>query len=303
MARVTEYSIREVSEQVKRSAKQQSCSPLVKKRKHAQGVNSEADLSKSGVLKELENEPKASKTSDEEGTESKADDLTSDNSAIVSFAEPTVVSSRRRTKQGAPQWSLRKITIHKCLHERLLKFLVCSEHDIEKFAEKMDHCMNSVPIIIVPNTCESLVGIFNIKYLLQDLKFERNVERPYFIDRPSMIIHRPHSDGSSSPYQICDDPWTLTTREWLRVVAAFTYGHPSQFTGWPCKGDPSVIFRKICGFHVKYSGVPVPEGVEKQKVFIIEVNRNDRTKDMATLSKIWKIIDFNMSKNMSKLSF
>lgn len=73
-----------------------------------------------------------------------------------------------------------------------------------------------------------------------------------------------------------------------RVVAVFAQGKQWQFKDWPFGyGNPSEIFSKVKGFHLKMSGIPSDPNISKWSVSIIELDQHKRHLDRARLLSFW----------------
>ncbi|KAJ8299987.1 hypothetical protein KUTeg_021506 [Tegillarca granosa] len=119
------------------------------------------------------------------------------------------------------------------------------------------------PIIIIPAATTSLITMFNSKDILQDLRGE----------------------------EISGD----------RVVAVFVQGPAWQFKGWPWGGNPVDIFSRIKAFHLKWSELPLDSNVAKWAVTVINLDRNKRHLDRASLNHIWEVLDKFMAKEKAHL--
>jgi parafibromin len=77
-----------------------------------------------------------------------------------------------------------------------------------------------------------------------------------------------------------------------RVVAVFAQGAQWQFKDWPLgDGNPSEIFSKVKGFHLKLSGIPLDDNIAKWSVTTIELDPHKRHLDRARLLSFWDELD------------
>ena len=56
-----------------------------------------------------------------------------------------------------------------------------------------------------------------------------------------------------------------------------------KFKGWPWDGNPTVIFSKICGFHLKWDEMILEKNIANWAVNTIQLSRNKRHLDRARL--------------------
>ena len=161
---------------------------------------------------------------------------------------------------------------------------------------------STVPIIIIPATTTSLINMYNASAILQDLTYVdgRSNNRPR---ESEILIQRKKPDGTHAAYKIIDNPLKLDAEDWNRVVAVFAQGPAWQFKGWPWDGSPVEIFSRIKGFHLKWDEAKLETNVEKWNVQIMELSRNKRHLDKATLLKFWSSLDSFMTKYKSFLKF
>lgn len=102
------------------------------------------------------------------------------------------------------------------------------------------------PIIVIPAGTTSLITMYNVKDILQDLKFITSEQKkaqgcPREME---VLLQRTKEANTTVPYRIIDNPAKLTVQDWARVVAVFVMGPAWQFKGWPWDGNPVEIFSK-----------------------------------------------------------
>lgn len=76
-----------------------------------------------------------------------------------------------------------------------------------------------------------------------------------------------------------------------------------QFKGWPWDGNPTVIFSKICGFHLKWDEATLEKNIANWAVHTIPLSRNKRHLDRAKLMVFWEVLDKYMQNNKPHLRF
>lgn len=161
------------------------------------------------------------------------------------------------------------------------------------------------PIIIIPAASTSLITMLNCKDVLQDLRFIGTEEKKaQGVRRDNeVLIHRSKDGGLTVPYRIIDNPSKLTPDDWDRVVAVFVQGPAWQFKGWPWNGNPTDIFARIQGFHLKWKELPLDVNVKKWSVHILNLDRNRRHLDRASLQEFWVKLDKYLMKCKPHLRF
>lgn len=109
------------------------------------------------------------------------------------------------------------------------------------------------PIIIIPAATTSLITMYNVKDILQDLKFvTTDQKRAEGCPRENeVLLQRSKEANITVPYRIIDNPAKLTSQDWSRVVAVFVQGPAWQFKGWPWDGQPVEIFSKSKSFFLQ----------------------------------------------------
>lgn len=100
------------------------------------------------------------------------------------------------------------------------------------------------PIIIIPAATTSLISMYNVRELLQELRYVTvEQKRSEGAKRDNEVLLQRNKNGTTVPYRVIDNPSKLTQADWDRVVAVFVMGPTWQFKGWPCE-DPVEIFSK-----------------------------------------------------------
>ncbi|XP_033642899.1 parafibromin-like isoform X1 [Asterias rubens] len=168
--------------------------------------------------------------------------------------------------------------------------------------------VSRTPIIIIPAATTSLITLYNTKDILQDLKFFTSEEKKAQGARKEndVLIQRRKEDGSTVPYRVMDTINKLTPQDWDRVVAVFVQGPAWQFKGWPwllSDGSPVDIFARIRGFHIKFTEMKLDPNVKKWNLQVLDISRQKRHLDRASLLKFWEILDRYMVKHKTNLRF
>ena len=106
-----------------------------------------------------------------------------------------------------------------------------------------------------------------------------------------VLIQRRKEGGLTVPYRVIDNPKKLSPPDWDRVVAVFVMGQAWQFKDWPWDGNPTVIFSKICAFHLKWDQANLEKNIANWAVQIIPLSLNQRHLDRARLKVFWDVLD------------
>jgi len=164
---------------------------------------------------------------------------------------------------------------------------------------------SKTPIIIIPGATKSLITMYNVQDILQDLKFVSTEEkRAAGMKRENdVLIQRRKEGGFTVPYRVMDNPGRLTNADWDRVVGVFVMGQAWQFKGWPYEGRPVDILAKIAGFHIKWDEANLEKNIGNWAVTVISLSRNKRHLDRAALLSFWEKLDKHMHKHKPHLRF
>uniref|UniRef100_A0A914WG92 Parafibromin n=1 Tax=Plectus sambesii TaxID=2011161 RepID=A0A914WG92_9BILA len=170
---------------------------------------------------------------------------------------------------------------------------------------KQQKRVSRTPIIVIPAAGTSLITMYNVCDLLQDLRFVSTEEKKaQGIRRENeVLLQRSKEGGVTVPYRVIDNPLKLTADEWDRIVAVFVQGPAWQFKGWQWGGVPTDIFARIAAFHVKYDESNLDPNVGKWSVSVLSLSRTKRHLDRAILSKFWAALDKHIIKNKPYLRF
>ncbi|KAG1676683.1 Parafibromin [Nymphon striatum] len=165
--------------------------------------------------------------------------------------------------------------------------------------------VSRTPIVIIPAATTSLITMYNAKDVLQDLKFiSTDEKKSQGCKRDNeVLIHRKKENGTTVPYRVIDNPLKLERDDWDRVVAVFVQGPAWQFKGWPWNGNPVEIFSKIRAFHLKWDELKLDNNVGKWAVDVLQMSRQKRHLDRASLLIFWEHLDKFMMKNKPHLRF
>ncbi|KAK9881909.1 hypothetical protein WA026_018103 [Henosepilachna vigintioctopunctata] len=147
------------------------------------------------------------------------------------------------------------------------------------------------PIIIIPAGTNCLISMYNVKEILQDLKFV-SVEQKKAEGgkRDNEVLIQRRKNEQTVPYRVVDNPAKLRPIDWERVVAVFVMGPAWQFKGYPWE-NPVEIFAKVAAFHLKYDEMKLDSNVAKWAVTVIELSRTKRHLDRAALMIFWEKLD------------
>lgn len=162
---------------------------------------------------------------------------------------------------------------------------------------------SKTPIIIIPAATTSLITMYNAKDILQDLKFvSTDQKKSQGMRRDNeVLLQKQKPGGGTVPYKVIDNPLKLSPDDWDRVVAVFVQGPAWQFKGWPWGGNPVDIFDRIKAFHLKWGELPVDGNVKKWAVRVMDLDRQKRHLDRATLQLIWEDLDRYLAKHKPHL--
>ncbi|MFH4976785.1 hypothetical protein AB6A40_003494 [Gnathostoma spinigerum] len=161
------------------------------------------------------------------------------------------------------------------------------------------------PIIVIPAAGTSLITMYNVRDILQDMHFVTTEERKGTVRRENeVLLQRVKDNGTTVPYRVVDNPLKLNDDEWNRVVAVFVQGPAWQFKGWPrWSGNPTDIFANIAAFHLMYEDQRLDVNVARWSVNILKLSRNKRHLDRAILSRFWETLDRHIIKNKPHLRY
>ncbi|VDN56154.1 unnamed protein product [Dracunculus medinensis] len=176
------------------------------------------------------------------------------------------------------------------------------------------------PIIIIPAAGTSLITMYNVRDILQDMKYVWTEERKLTARRENeVLIQRPKNGGITVPYRVVENPLKFSDDEWNRVVAVFVQWIPElsmfqisggeleaegpawQFKGWRWGGNPTDIFTNVAAFHLMFDDMKMDGNVSKWNVNVLKLSRTKRHLDRATLARFWDILDRYIIKNKPHL--
>uniref|UniRef100_A0A8R1Y4A7 Cell division control protein 73 C-terminal domain-containing protein n=1 Tax=Onchocerca volvulus TaxID=6282 RepID=A0A8R1Y4A7_ONCVO len=160
------------------------------------------------------------------------------------------------------------------------------------------------PIIIIPAAGTSLITMFNVRDILQDMRFITTEERKTTCRRENeVLIQRLKHDGVTVPYRVVENPLKFSDDEWSRVVAVFVQGPAWQFKGWRWGGNPTDIFANVAAFHLMYDDQKTDNNVAKWSVNVLKLSRTKRHLDRAILARFWETLDRYIIKNKPHLRY
>ncbi|KAI5642537.1 hypothetical protein NE865_05564 [Phthorimaea operculella] len=169
-----------------------------------------------------------------------------------------------------------------------------------------------VPIIIIPAAATSLISMYNVKDLLQELKYvpvEQKKAEGCARENEVLLQRRKGPGGEHAqinaatitiPYKVVDNPARLSAADWDRVVAVFVQGPAWQFKGWPWDGNPVQIFAHICAFHLKFDEMKLDANVARWAVTVLNLSRTKRHLDRALLLSFWESLDNRTKRHLDR---
>uniref|UniRef100_A0A0N5AEI5 Parafibromin n=1 Tax=Syphacia muris TaxID=451379 RepID=A0A0N5AEI5_9BILA len=160
------------------------------------------------------------------------------------------------------------------------------------------------PIIIIPAAGTSLITMFNVRDILQDMRFVSTEERKATSRREDeVLLQRVKDGGVTVPYRVVENPLKLNDDEWSRVVAVFVQGPAWQFKGWRWGGNPTNIFANVAAFHLMFDDQRLDNNVAKWSVNVLKLSKSKRHLDRAILAKFWQLLDKHIVKNKPHLRY
>uniref|UniRef100_A0A0M3HXQ6 CDC73_C domain-containing protein n=1 Tax=Ascaris lumbricoides TaxID=6252 RepID=A0A0M3HXQ6_ASCLU len=163
---------------------------------------------------------------------------------------------------------------------------------------------SKTPIIIIPAAGTSLITMYNVRDILQEMRFITTEERKGTCRRENeVLIQRAKNGGITVPYRVVDNALKLNDDEWSRVVAVFVQGPAWQFKGWRWGGNPTDIFANVAAFHLMFDDQRLDSNVAKWSVNILKLSRNKRHLDRAILARFWETLDHHIIKNKPHLRY
>lgn len=155
------------------------------------------------------------------------------------------------------------------------------------------------PIIILSPSAISMITMTNVKSFLQNGRFV-DVHDPNFSGNTSsagetnMVQLVRHSKRFNKDIKFVVvsnvEKFFVKPEYWDRVVAVFTTGQEWQFKNYKVN-QPNLLFQKVKGFYVNYSGDSVPSNVKNWNVQVISLDRNQRFKDRQISEFLWETIE------------
>ncbi|XP_033153225.1 parafibromin [Drosophila mauritiana] len=159
-----------------------------------------------------------------------------------------------------------------------------------------------MPIIVVPPTKTSMVNLYNIKKLLQDLRYLNVADVPGEIQLKEVIVEHQFQNETVS-YRVIDNVARLTPVEWDRVIAVFAMGPRWQFKDWPKGANPAAIFHKLCAFHLHFKHTPMSNELRKMQVHSLALSPYERHSDSGILMEFWNKVDQHMAVHARQFAF
>lgn len=155
------------------------------------------------------------------------------------------------------------------------------------------------PIIILSPSAISMLTMNNVKLFLQDGKFvdPQDIKEGANLNMVQ-IIRQSKKFGKKIKFVVVSnvEKFFVKPEYWDRVVAVFTTGQEWQFKNYKIN-QPNLLFQKVKGFYVNYSGDVIPNNIKNWNVQVISLDRNQRFKDRQVSEFLWESIErFMMSR-------
>lgn len=155
------------------------------------------------------------------------------------------------------------------------------------------------PIIILSPSAISMLTMNNVKLFLQDGKFvdPQDIKEGANLNMVQ-VIRQSKKFGKKIKFVVVSnvEKFFVKPEYWDRVVAVFTTGQEWQFKNYKIN-QPNLLFQKVKGFYVDYSGDVIPNNIKNWNVQVISLDRNQRFKDRQVSEFLWESIErFMMSR-------
>lgn len=151
-----------------------------------------------------------------------------------------------------------------------------------------------LPIIIVPNSPSSLLGMSNIATFLLKNIYQTPMEAKNL--NPSFPKDRQIIEYNGHKVLIIDDPTRLSINEWDHVIAIFCSGAKWQFKGWRIE-DPVSLFEaggRRVGFSLEYvedNKERVKAGPKGWNLVPLRISYTKRHLDLGAVHEFWEIFE------------
>lgn len=168
-----------------------------------------------------------------------------------------------------------------------------SAHSLGTILQKKD------PIIILSPSAISMITMANVKSFLQNGKFvdvhdpnsAANLSSNGETNMVQLVRHSKRFNKDIKFVVVSNvEKFFVKPEYWDRVVAVFTTGQEWQFKNYKIN-QPNLLFQKVKGFYVNYSGDSVPNNVKNWNVQVISLDRNQRFKDRQISEFLWESIE------------
>ncbi|KAJ2829831.1 accessory factor associated with RNA polymerase II [Coemansia erecta] len=164
---------------------------------------------------------------------------------------------------------------------------------------KTSHRKRRDPIIVVPAATTAMLNMYNIKELLQDHEFvdsrallEQGGQKP----RELFVEHIMPSTGQTMRFRVVDSVQDFGEADWNSLVCVFTQGAAWQFKNWIWK-SPEEVFQNCLGLYPKHQDEQPKESTRSWSITPLNIERNKRHMDRATVSGLWAGIEQFMARN------
>ncbi|GAV27434.1 hypothetical protein PMKS-000902 [Pichia membranifaciens] len=216
-------------------------------------------------------------------------------SAVTASASASSGAAKSSGVSGSSGTKSSSASVSKSRSKKLSSSLASSSsaHSLGTILQKKD------PIIILSPSAISMITMANVKSFLQNGRFV-DVHDPNFAGNgPStgetnMVQLVRHSKRFNKDIKFVVvsnvEKFFVKPEYWDRVVAVFTTGQEWQFKNYKVN-QPNLLFQKVKGFYVNYSGDSVPNNVKNWNVQVISLDRNQRFKDRQISEFLWETIE------------
>lgn len=125
------------------------------------------------------------------------------------------------------------------------------------------------PIIILPNSCESIINMVNAEDFLNHGKIGP-AYLSHWLSKPKEIRIKKSFGSKEIEFRVIDDINGLRPSEWRSVVGIVVSGQEWQFRDWPFATHRD-LFSSMKAFFFRFSHTDIPESVRKWGVETFEL--------------------------------
>ncbi|KAJ1777751.1 accessory factor associated with RNA polymerase II [Coemansia sp. RSA 2523] len=164
---------------------------------------------------------------------------------------------------------------------------------------KSSHRKRRDPIIVVPAAATAMLNMYNIQELLQNHNFVDNralLEQGGQKPREIFVEHVMPSTGQNMRFRVVDSVQDFGEADWNSLVCVFTQGAAWQFKNWIWK-SPEEVFQNCLGMYPKHQDEQPKESTRTWGISPLDIERNKRHMDRATVVGLWSSIEQFMARN------